>query len=222
MGMACSNSGFVGYPIVLLTFPPVAGLVLALNMIIENVLVIPLLLALAERGRGHAVGWRGIFSDTLGRLARNPMVLGVFAALAFSVLELRLPAAASRTVDLFALASTALSLFVIGGTLVGLPVKGIARKVVPIAMGKLVLHPLAVFLVAVALAHLGWPAMEPTLFQAAVLMAAMPMMGIYPVLSQEYGLEDLSAAALLLTTVASFFSINALLWMMRTGLVTPW
>jgi len=221
MGMSCSNSGFVGYPIVLLTFGPEAGLVLALNMVIENVIMIPLLLALAERGRGHAVGWGAMLQDTLGRLARNPIVLAVFAALAFSLLNIRLSAPVGRTVELFALASTALSLFVIGGALVGLPLKGIAPQVLPIAFGKLVLHPLAVFLVALSLPVLGMPAMEPTLFQAAILMAAMPMMGIYPVLSLAYGLEARSAAALLLTTVASFFSISVLLWLMQSGRVMP-
>lgn len=221
MGMSCSNSGFVGYPIVLLTFAPVAGLVLALNMVIENVFIIPLLLALAERGRGNAVGWSAVLLGALARLVRNPLLLAVFAALAFSLLDIRLPAAVGRTVELFALASTALSLFVIGGALVGLPFKGIAPQVLPIAFGKLVLHPSAVLLVALSLPVLGMPAMEPTLFQAAILMAAMPMMGIYPVLSLAYGLEARSAAALLLTTVSSFFSINLLLWMMQSGWVMP-
>ena len=31
MGMTCANSGFVGYPILLLTLAPVAGVVLALQ-----------------------------------------------------------------------------------------------------------------------------------------------------------------------------------------------
>jgi len=221
MGMSCSNSGFVGYPIVLLTFGPVAAMVLALNMVIENVIMIPFLLALAERGRGHSLGWGALLQGTLGRLVRNPLLLAVCVGLAFSVLEFRLPVAAGRTVELFALASTALSLFVIGGALVGLPFKGIAPQVLPIALGKLVLHPLAVFLVALALPLLGAPAMEPTLCQAAILMAAMPMMGIYPVLSLAYGLEERSAAALLLTTVASFFTINVLLWLMHSGWVVP-
>jgi hypothetical protein len=34
-------------------------------------------------------------------------------------------------------------------------------------------------------------------------------------------LEERSAAALLLTTVASFFSINLLLWLMHGGWVMP-
>jgi predicted permease len=41
MGMSCPNSGFVGYPIMLLTLGPVAGVALALNMVVENLLLIP-------------------------------------------------------------------------------------------------------------------------------------------------------------------------------------
>ena len=52
MGMCCSNSGFVGYPIALLVIGPVAGVMLGLNMIVENLLLIPLLLALAESSTG--------------------------------------------------------------------------------------------------------------------------------------------------------------------------
>ena len=43
MGMSCPNSGFVGYPIILLSFGPVAGVALALNMVVENFLLLPLL-----------------------------------------------------------------------------------------------------------------------------------------------------------------------------------
>jgi Na+/proline symporter len=48
MGMSCPNSGFMGYPIILLSFGPVAGVALALNMVVENFLLLPLLLAIAE------------------------------------------------------------------------------------------------------------------------------------------------------------------------------
>ena len=38
MGMICPNSGYVGFPIALLTLPAVAGMGLALNMLVENLL----------------------------------------------------------------------------------------------------------------------------------------------------------------------------------------
>jgi hypothetical protein len=56
---------------------------------------------------------------------------------------------------------------------------------------------------------------DPQLRLAAVLFAAMPMLGIYPLLAQKHGFEAISAAALLFTTVASFFTLSGLLWAMK-------
>lgn len=218
MGMSCSNSGFVGYPILLLTLAPVAGVALALNMMVENLFMIPLLLALAERGGANSGRWYRVVGQSLKRLAGNPMIIGLAAGLAVSLLEWKLPDPVLRTVNLFAMSSGALSLFVIGGTLVGLPLRGMGKDIAPIAMGKLILHPLAVLLALLALSWLGLPAMESSLRTAAVLMAAMPMMGIYPILAQAYGQEDFSAGALLVTTIASFFTLSGLLWFLKHGI----
>jgi predicted permease len=212
MGMACSNSAFVGYPILLLTLAPVAGVALALNTLVENVLIIPLLLALAERGRGGSGHWSRAVRDSLVRLASNPMIVGLSAGLAVSVMGWTLPEPVARTVNLFAVSSGALSLFVIGGALVGLPMQGMGRQVAPVVVGKLLLHPLAVLLATVVLPALGLPGLDPSLRVAAVLMAAMPMMGIYPILAQAYGQAAFSAAALLVTTIVSFFTLSGFLW----------
>ncbi|MCM2296202.1 MAG: AEC family transporter [Rhodoferax sp.] len=214
MGMTCSNSGFVGYPILLLLVAPVAAVALALNMLIENLLVIPLLLALAERSRGEAGHWTVVVFQSLKRLAVNPLIIGLAAGVLVSVMRWQLPEPVLRAINLFALSSAGLSLFVIGGTLVGLPLAGLGQQIMPIAFGKLVLHPLAVFAAVMALPMMGLAALEPSLRMAAVLLAAMPMMGIYPILAQSYGKENLGAAALLVTTMASFFSLSCLIWLL--------
>lgn len=217
MGMSSSNSSFVGYPILLLTVAPVAGVALALNTLVENLLVIPLLLALAERGSSEAGHWPVTLWQSLKRLSRNPIILALLAGLLFSVMRWSLPDPLARTLNLFAVASAGLSLFVIGGTLVGLPLHGMGRQITPIVLAKLMLHPLAVFVATLALPWVGLAALEPSLRTAAVLLAAMPMMSIYPILAQSYGKEDLGAAALLAGTVASFFTLSGLLWIIRAG-----
>lgn len=216
MGMSCSNSGFVGFPILVLTLAPVAGVALALNMVVENTLMIPLLLAMAERARGQASGWRAMLQDTGRRLATNPMVIGLLLGFAVSLSGLHLPTALERSVSLFAQASGALSLFVIGGTLTGLSFEGLLARIAPIVAGKLLLHPLAVLLAASALPLIGLAPLPTELKTAAVLSAAMPMMGIYTILAQAYGQEDTAAAALLAATVASFGSVSALLLALHT------
>ena len=215
MGMSCPNNGFVGYPIALLVIGPVAGVTLGLNMIVENLLLIPLTLALAESSTAHGGRWHAVLRQSLVNLARNPMVLGLLAGLAVSALEWQMPSPMARTVTLFAQASAALSLFVIGGSLAGLHIAGLRRPVAQIAMGKLLLHPAAMLAVLWLCEAAGMVPMDPALRTGVVLAAASPMLGIYPILAQKYGQDGLAAAALLGTTVASFFTISALLWVFR-------
>ena len=211
LGMTCSNSGFVGYPIALLSLGPIAGVSLALNMIVENLIIIPLMLAWAETGSGQQ-RWHQIFIQTLKGMLKNPMIWGIVLGFAFSWFSIQLPASLSRAVTLFAQASGALSLFVIGGSLVGLPVRGMESRVAQITFGKLIVHPLVMWAV------LTWliPISDPVLRTAVLLTCAMPIMGIYPILTQKHGHDGLSAAALLVTTMASFVTLNLLLWVLQT------
>jgi malonate transporter len=210
MGMSCPNSGFVGYPIILLSFGPVAGVALALNMVVENFLLLPLLLAIAD-AQGRPGQWKTVLRQTLKSLLKNPMVWGVVAGFAFSLSGLQMPASLGRTIDWFAQSSAVLSLFVIGGSLVGLQARGLQATVLPIALGKLVLHPLAMWAVLV-----WWvPIEDPALRAAALLTGAMPMLGIYTILNQRHGHGTVSAAALLVTTVLSFFTLSGLLWLLK-------
>jgi malonate transporter len=215
MGVSCSNSGYIGLPILLLTMPPVASVALAMNVIIENVVMIPLLLMLAESARQGGRPTVRVFVQTVARVGRMPLVLGLVAGVAVSLLDLRLPSPVARTVTLFAQATGALSLFVIGGTLVGLPLRGMGATVLPIAFGKLVGHPLAVLLAASLLPLLGMAPLDRSLLAAGIVMAAVPMLGIYPILAQAYGLAERSAGALLVTTASSFLTLSAVLWLLR-------
>jgi malonate transporter len=213
MGMSCPNSGFVGYPVMLLSLGPlasVAGVALALNMMVENLLIIPLLLAWAETGQGQS-RWQAIVLQTLKGMLYNPMIWGIVLGFTFSWFDWQLTPSLGRTVNLFAQASGALSLFVIGGSLVGLSVQGMGPRVAQIAAGKLVLHPLMMLVVLSFLI----PIQDPVLRIAALLTCAMPMFGIYPILTQKHGHDGLSAAALLVTTMASFLTLNAVLWQLK-------
>ncbi|WP_066258455.1 AEC family transporter [Hydrogenophaga flava] len=212
MGMSCPNSGYVGYPVLLLTLgAPVAGVALALNMVVENLLIIPILLALADMERHEAGHWRQVVLQTLQGLVRNPLIIAIVAGFLVSALGVPMPSPVSRTVTLFAQASSALSLFVIGGSLVGLQLQGLRTAVAQIGVGKLVLHPLCLLAVMTWLVPIG----DPQLKVALLLTGAMPMMGIYTILAQRHGHEGLASAALLVGTMASFFTLSGLLWLLR-------
>ncbi|MGE0348483.1 AEC family transporter [Hydrogenophaga sp.] len=217
MGMSCCNSGYVGYPVLLLAVGPLAGVALAMNLLVENLLKLPLLMTLADVGASGAarLSWKDALRQTLGRLARNPMIIAIVLGFGVALTGWQLPAVLARTVNLFGAASGGLALFIIGGSLVGLQVRGLRRQVAQVATGKLLLHPAAVWVAVSVLPLLGLPALDGELRVAAVLAAAMPMLGIYPLLAQRHGFEGFTAASLLATTVASFFTLSAILWMLK-------
>jgi len=218
MGVACPNSGFVGLPLVTQVFgSSIGGLNLGLAVIVENIVLIPAALALAESDLGEAGAGatraqrlRNALAQSLRGMARNPMVWGVVAGLACSLAGLQLPAPLGRAVGLLATSCSAIALFVVGGTLVGFGLRGAWRDVSAIAVGKLLVHPLLVMLLVMVL-----PPMQRELQMALVLTAAVPMMGIYPILAQRHGHDGMAASALLGATIASFFTLTGLLWLLQ-------
>lgn len=207
LGSTASNSGFIGYPVAALVLGAPAGIALSFNMAFENIVLIPLALALAESGVGGAANARETLRSAAARLARNPLIIAIVvgALIAFSGLSLRGPVA--RAIDLLANAAGAAALFAIGGSLPGLQTRGMAGDVSLIVIGKLVLHPLAVF-AALRFA----PGLDPTLARAALIFSSVPMITIYPLLGQAYGQGQLSSAALVAATSLSFVTISALLY----------
>ncbi len=115
---------------------------------------------------------------------------------------------------MLATASSPVALFVIGGSLVGLQVRGMIGDVALIMLGKLLLHPLAILAALMLL-----PPIDPTLQLALLTMASVPMLSIYPILGQRYGHEDVCAAALLATTAVSFVTVSLVLWLAGASLM---
>ena len=114
MGMAVPNSGFVGYPIAVMVIGPTAALAMALGMLVENLLMVPLALALAEAGQQGGRGWT-VVRETALRLLRNPLIIAISLGLLLSLLQLHLPPLLFKAVDMLASASAPVALFVVGG-----------------------------------------------------------------------------------------------------------
>ena len=207
LGSSSSNSGYIGYPIVLQLLGPVAGVGLALTLLVENLIVIPLGLSIAESGQAEHASFARLMLESLKRLAKMQLMWGIMLGVAYSMLELQLPEVLGKTVNLFAAACAGVALFVNGCSLVGLQVSGLAKQVSVIALTKLTLHPLGV-------AFFFWlfGPVDRYLVTTGIVLAAMPMMGIYPILGARFKLDGVCAAALLVTTLLSFVTINAVLW----------
>jgi predicted permease len=213
MGMSCSNSMFIGYPILLLMVPSEAGAALAMCFIVENIVIIPLLLFMAEQ-QSDSENQGKIIKESFQRLMKNPIIIALLSGFLLSESGLSLPAPLLSVVDIIAASGAALSLFLIGGSLVGFPISGAAQRVLPITIGKLIVHPLMVFLLIILIQNFGIGDLRPSLAIAAIIMAAVPMFGIYPSLALKYGEGDFCSAALLFTTVISFLTLSILLFLL--------
>lgn len=211
MGTTCPNSGFIGYPMLLLLLPDLAGSVLAMNMLVENVILIPLALVMIEMGKptGEAHPLRQV-RDVLIGVIRRPLVIGILLGLVVSLTGFSLPVPVTRLTGLVAASAAAPALIVIGGSLVGLPTRGNRALAVQIVLGKLILMPLVTCLAVLALTALGLP-VTGDIRIAVVLSAAMPMFTIYAVFAQEAGQEGLASISLMGATIAAFFTLNVLL-----------
>lgn len=209
LGMSAANSGFIGYPVAAMVIGSPAAIMLALNMVIETLIVIPTTLILAEMSlhQGQSL-WVTVRKTALS-LIKNPVLLGLLTGITFAVTDLPLPGTVSKAIDMLAEAAGPAALFVIGGALYGLRVKGMVRDISQIVAGKLILHPLLV-----VAAFLIVPGVDPLFMAGAVIFAASPMISIYPLFGQRYGLGGISAAAMLVATTLSFITLNVLIWIM--------
>ena len=206
LGVSVSNSGFIGYPIALTVLGEQAAVALALGMLVENLLMIPLALMLAEGGQQQAQSKWAVLGETLKRLLKHPIIIGISLGVVVSLLGIDLPTLLSRPIDMLASASAPVALFVIGGTLYGMKANGVWREVAQISLAKLLLHPLAVFTALMLM-----PGIEPHMLVAGVLFASAPMLSIYPIMGQRFGLEERCAAALVGATVLAFITVSSLI-----------
>jgi malonate transporter len=214
MGASGSNSAMVGFPVAFQFMGPPAGIALALNLIVENIVMIPSGLTLAEMGQGKSSGLLPLLGRTFAGLARSPLIIAIAVGVLAAAVGFRPPGPIAKAIDMLATASAPVALFVIGGSLVGLKLQGMAGDLIALTTIKLLVHPLAV-LAAINLVGL----QDEGLRKAALVYGSAPMMSVLAVLGLKYGEERFTAAALLATTAASFVTFTGMLWLISHGWV---
>jgi hypothetical protein len=205
IGMAVSNSAFFGYPVLVLVFDDPPTNAFAMALMIENMLILPLALVIIEYGVGRQNGTSlaSVWKSVLVRVMKNPLIMAIIAGVLASAIDLQLPAVMIKSLGMLSGTAAPVALFVVGGSLVNSSLRGNLSEIGLVVAGKLALHPLLMVLLIWLL-----PDFDPRLQLAAVLMAAMPMMSIYPIIGGNYGYRNLCASILLVTTVLSFVTIS--------------
>lgn len=207
VGATMSNSAFIGFPILLQFFDDSLTQAFVMSLMVENIILLPVCLIFIEtmKGKSESNG-KNLFMVVLKRISTNPLLIALGAGLVFSVFGLSLPSFVDKGFDLLASAASSVALIVIGGSLVGVSIKGQWTPILLVAIGKLVLFPVIVTLLLFLT-----PSMPNDLKTALVIFASVSMFSSYPIVCGEYGARSFCASTLLITTVLSFFTLSVLL-----------
>lgn len=204
VGMAGTNNGFMGLPIFLILVPEWAGVAVGMDMIVNNVFIIPLTLFLAEQAIGSGSLVQRL-KTTVKEVLLHPLVIAIALALILNSLGLVIPEWAGRSVGLLANTTTGLALFTVGGILAGLKIQGAMADVA--VGGKLILMPTIALGILWLLFSIGLPDLPVELKAAAILTCALPTYSIMPSLAEPYGEADVSTAIVMLSILLSFITL---------------
>ena len=208
IGAAMPNSIFVGYPILLQVMPDMAAQVLVVCILVENLVVLPLALLTTEYFSADHKDKTLLdsLSSIFKRLINNPILIAIAVGLILSLSGFQLPLFIDESLGVLAKAAGGAALIVIGGSLVGNSIRDDLSTLGIIAGAKLLIQPaLALLLITL------WWDFDRQWQIALMVITASPMFTIYPILAAPYGAAKTAASSLLLTTVASYATLNTVL-----------
>jgi len=211
---AFPNTGFMGVPLLAtLLGPQSVGPVIVL-IVVDMVVTSSLCIALS-RLDGAAGGLQGALDaakKALKGVAANPMPWAIVLGGVASALDFRLPGPLEKTAWLLADAASPVALFTIGAVLARAQMTvdhpSPLSDYVPVALMKLLLHPLLVMSVGVAAIQIGVP-LDRFSLTVMVLVAALPSASNVSLLSERFGADTGRIARIILvSTVVAFVTFS--------------
>jgi len=209
---AFPNTGFMGVPLLLALFGSAAAGPAIVTITVDMVITTSLCLALSELDAADEHGAAVAARKALLGMLKNPMPWAIMLGGVFSWQGLTLMAPVAKTVGLLADAASPVALFTIGAVLARSqlmadehphgPLR--ARDYWPVAVLKLVVHPLLVFGVASLVVRLGGR-IEPLALMTIVLVAALPSASNVSMLAERVGADNGRIARIILVTTALAF-----------------
>lgn len=200
LGGSFSNSLLIGFPIIYFLFGSAALVPFSLTLIVENLIMLPLLLGMADMAESQT---QNKLKETLKNLVKNPIILSIGAGIAVSAMSIDPPETASRMIEMLANTVTGIALFTIGGGLVGVKMKGMKKEIGTVMLAKLFVHPMVILGMSLV-----WFDLQPTMSAVAVILASMPMFGVYAVIGQKYNMGGLCSAVILPTTLFAIVTVS--------------
>jgi predicted permease len=199
-----SNMVFVGLPIAANAFGPevlgpaavmIGFMVVVYNFLAVVVLVIP--------HRKNQLDRKGIWTRTALKILKNPLIIASGAGLLFSALQIATPVSADRTLELLGRIAMPLALIAVGADLDFGRLRTELRVSFLAASIKLIAYPALVY---IGLSLVGLSGRD---LQVPVLVLAAPTAVVSCIMAREMkGDEQLAAAIVIGTTIASLFTVS--------------
>ena len=213
---AFPNTGFMGAPLLpALLGAAAAGPVITM-VLVDMLITTSLAIALSQvGGQGEAGPWRAAQRAVRSALS-NPLPWAIALGMALSALQWRLPGPVDTIVKMLADAATPVALFTIGTVLWRAGVHVHSRtplaRYLPVALAKLLVHPLLILALGTAALYLGAP-LTPFAVTVMVLGAALPSASKVSLLAERFRADNGRIARIVVSsTVLSFASFSLIAW----------
>ena len=195
MGGIFANNVLLGVPLAKVTLGEAALPSVSLVLVFNSLSLWTLVTISMEWARHRDFSARAV-AKTFAATTRNPVVASILIGTAFGYTGIALPGFIDQTLELMSQAAIPLSLIAMGMGLAGFGMKSGWHVSGMIALCKLVLHPIAVYVLA---SLLDLPPLETA---AIVMLAALPVGANVYLMSRHFDvLAGPVAAAIVVTTV---------------------
>ncbi|MCG2595811.1 AEC family transporter [Ramlibacter sp. XY19] len=220
---AFSNTGFMGVPLLVALLGPSAAGPAILTILIDLVFTSSLCIALSRLDSADEHGAAEAAKKALKGMALNPMPWAILLGGLSSGLGVQPIKPVMNTIALLADAASPVALFTIGAVLARSQLLAAAqeheplpaRDFVPVALIKLLAHPLLVWAVGSGVRAAGVP-LDAFTLHVMILVAALPSASNVALLAERFGADTgRIARIILLTTAAAFVTFSAAVAFLR-------
>ena len=210
---AFPNTGFMGVPLLVALLGEASAGTVIVVLAVDLVITSSACIALSRLDGAGAHGVAVALRNALRGMATNPMPLSIVLGGVASVLQWQLPGPVDQTLAMLAGAASPVALFTIGAVLARSQMNQQEYvppgQYVPIALAKLVVHPLLVWCVGRAAMALGVD-LSPFTLTVMVLLAALPSASNVALLVERFGAHGGRVARIILVSTAlAFLSFSA-------------
>ena len=218
---AFPNTGFMGVPLLVALLGAQAAGPAIVTILVDLIVTSSLCIALSRLDAANSAGAGQAVKNALKGVASNPMPWSIVAGAVSSYFGLEPIAPVKATMAMLADAASPVALFTIGAVIARSQMTSTdptpLAEYVPVAMKKLILHPLLVLLVGSAAIRLGVP-LERFSLTVIVLVAALPSASNVSLLAEKFGANNGRIARIILvSTVLAFFTFSGAVHLL-TGL----